>query len=172
MRLTTLLQGLLAASLASCASTDGAPEAIDGTPHFHRMSAMVGEWHRVDAAPGDGPVMTYELAANGSAVVERLFPGMEKEMVTMYFMDGERLTLTHYCALGNQPSMVATGGGEASIEFDFAGASNLDSPEETHMHQHVVEFLGEDRVDATWVLWDGGSEAERRFFQVERRAAR
>lgn len=161
----------LTAVLASCASTEDAIAPIDGAPHFDQMATMVGEWYRKDEEAGDGPVMVFELAANGSAVVERLFPGMEKEMVTMYYMDGDRLMLTHHCALGNQPSMVATGGDEASIEFDFAGASNLGSPEETHMHQHVVEFLGENRVDATWVLWDGGSEAERRLFPVKRRTA-
>ncbi len=165
------LTAVLAACLASCASTEDAIAPIDGAPRFDQMATIVGEWYRTDGEAGDGPVMIYELAANGSAVVERLFPGMEKEMVTMYYMDGDRLMLTHYCALGNQPSMVATGGDEALIEFDFAGASNLGSPEETHMHQHVVEFLGEDRVDATWVLWDGGSEAERRLFPVERRTA-
>ena len=149
-----------------------APAPMDGAPHFEQMTTMVGEWYRIDGEPGDGPVMTYELAANGSAVVERLFPGMEKEMVTMYYMDGDRLMLTHYCALGNQPSMVATGGDEALVEFDFNGASNLGSSDEMHMHQHVVAFIGEDRVDATWVLWDGGEEAERRLFPVERRAAK
>ncbi len=171
LRRTTLFPSLLAACLASCASTEGAARPIDGTPHFDQMTAMVGEWHRVDGESEDGPVMIFELAANGTAVVERLFPGMEKEMVTMYYMDGDQLMLTHYCALGNQPSMVATGGDESLIEFDFNGASNLGSLDEMHMHQHVVAFLGEDRVDATWVLWDGGEEAERRLFPVERRAA-
>ena len=165
------LTAVLAACLASCASTEDAIAPIGGAPHFDQMATMVGEWYRTDGEAGDGPVMIYELAANGSAVVERLFPGMEKEMVTMYYMDGDRLMLTHYCALGNQPSMVATGGDEALIEFDFNGASNLGSPDETHMHQHTVAFLGPDRVDASWVLWDGGSEAERRLFPVERRRA-
>ncbi len=69
------------------------------------------------------------------------------------------------------PALAAAGGDEGVIGCDVAGAWGLGSPEETHMHQHVVEFLGEDRVDATWVLWDGGSEAERRPFPVERRTA-
>ena len=169
---STVLSALVVAAFSSCASMHRAPAPMDGAPHFEQMTTMVGEWYRIDGEPGDGPVMTYELAANGSAVVERLFPGMEKEMVTMYYMDGDRLMLTHYCALGNQPSMVATAGDEALVEFDFNGASNLGSSDEMHMHQHVVAFIGEDRVDATWVLWDGGEEAERRLFPVERRAAK
>ncbi|MGB0331162.1 MAG: hypothetical protein ACPGPE_05030 [Planctomycetota bacterium] len=166
------LTAVLAACLASRASAEEAIAPIEGAPHFDQMATMVGEWYRTDGEAGDGPVMTYELAANGSAAVERLLPGMEKEMVTMGYMGGDRLLLTRYCALGNEPSMVATGGDEALIEFDVHGASNLGSPDEAHMHQRTVAFLGENCVDATWVLWDGGSKAERRLFRGGRRAAR
>lgn len=134
-----------------------------------RMRTMVGDWYRTDAAASDGPVMQYSIAANGSAVVERLFPGEEKEMVTMYFVDGDRLKLTHYCALGNQPTMVARASEGDRIDFEFVGVSNLASKNSAHMHEHEIEFLGENRVDATWILWKDDQEAERRLFPVERR---
>ena len=37
------------------------------------------------------------------------------------------------------------------------------------MHEHVIAFNEKDQVDATWVLWKNGGEAERRFFPMQRR---
>jgi hypothetical protein len=171
IELKTSLPLALAALLAACAAT-GAPPVEEGpsvAEQLARMKSLTGDWYRTDGEAGDGPVMQYSLAANGSAVVERLFPGMEKEMVTMYFVDDGRLTLTHYCALGNQPTMIARASERDRIDFEFAGVSNLASRDAAHMHEHEIEFLGDDRVDATWILWKDNQEAERRLFPVERR---
>ena len=73
---------------------------IDGSPHFDQIATMVGEWYRTDGEAGDGPIMIFELAANGSAVVERLFPGMEKEMATF------QKCLDHFEATKGRPVFV------------------------------------------------------------------
>lgn len=142
-------------------------------PQFERVKELVGDWYLIDAEPEDGPTATYRLSANETAVVERLFPGERKEMVTMYFVDDGRLTLTHFCALGNQPTMGALSGAdpEDEIEFEFLGITDLESPTGMHMHEHVFEFTEDDnRMTSVWVLWNGGAEAERRRFPLERRA--
>ncbi|MAC19046.1 MAG: hypothetical protein CMJ23_05080 [Phycisphaerae bacterium] len=162
------------AFLASCHSTpepSSKATMADANPQFERVKSMIGDWYLVDAEPGDAPTATYRLSANETAVVERLFPGQRKEMVTMYFIDDGRLKLTHFCALGNQPSMGAIPGDDDVVEFEFIGITNLAAPTAQHMHEHVLEFTDDrNRVDSTWVLWNDGSEAERRFFPLERRA--
>jgi len=68
--------------------------------------------------------------------------------------------------------MVAVPSDKAEIEFKFVGITNLVTPTSMHMHEYVFGFHDDaDRVDATWVLWDDGAEAERRFFSLERTAA-
>ena len=160
--------------LASCHSTpepSSKATMADANPQFERVKSMIGDWYLVDAEPGDAPTATYRLSANETAVVERLFPGQRKEMVTMYFIDDGRLKLTHFCALGNQPSMGAIPGDDDVVEFEFIGITNLASPTAEHMHEPVLEFTDDrNRVDSTWVLWNDGAEAERRFFPLERRA--
>lgn len=173
----TLSLAIAAMTLTSCRSSPKASDAAEqtasdsGNAQFERVKSMVGDWYLVDADPGDGPTATYRLSANETAVVERLFPGERKEMVTMYFVDDGRLKLTHFCALGNQPTMGAIPGPENEVEFEFLGITNLSAPTARHMHEHVLEFTeNRNRVDSTWVLWNQGSEAERRLFPLQRRA--
>jgi len=130
---------------------------------------MVGEWYLTEGAADDGPIVIYRMSANSSALVERLFPDQNTEMVTMYFMDRGRLTLTHFCALGNQPTMIAIPGSDDLIQFNFLSATNLDSPLGEHMHDHSFTFHDENRVDATWVLWSEGEETGQSVFPLERR---
>ncbi|HUY92931.1 MAG TPA: hypothetical protein VMV10_29645 [Pirellulales bacterium] len=81
-------------------------------------------------------ISSIRVTSAGSAIEETLFPGGDHEMVTMYFIDGDKLLLTHYCALGNQPQMQAEPGEDAKrIAFKFVGATNLKSADELHMHE-------------------------------------
>ncbi|MCK7511304.1 MAG: hypothetical protein MZV70_49445 [Desulfobacterales bacterium] len=59
----------------------------------------------MDKDNGPAVSVTYRITANGSVVLETLFPGTDHEMLTLYHLDNDRLGLTHYCAMGNQPRM-------------------------------------------------------------------
>ncbi len=152
------------------AGTKSDQAMTDATRQLEQVKAMAGTWHLVDAGAEDAPTAIYRVVANETAVEERLFPGQAKEMITMYFIDEGRLTLTHFCALGNQPTMAAVSGPEDQIHFEFMGITDLTSPESPHMHEHTLEFFeNPDRVDSTWILWKDDAEAERRRFPLERR---
>lgn len=170
-----LISALTLSVLSGCqsgpnAATRTGPSAADANRQLEQVKSLAGTWYLVDAAADDAPTAIYRIVANETAVEERLFPGQRREMITMYFIDEGRLTLTHYCALGNQPTMAAVAGPEGEIHFEFVGITDLDSPTSQHMHEHTLEFLADpDRVDSTWILWEGGVEAERRRFPLERR---
>ena len=140
-----------------------------GEKQFEKMKSLVGEWYMAESGESDGPVVIYHMSANNTALVERLFPGNSHEMVTMYFIDRSRLALTHFCALGNQPTMIAKPGNEDKIQFDFLSATNLDSPLGEHMHDVTFVFHDENRVDATWSNWKDGKETGTHLFPFERR---
>jgi hypothetical protein len=87
---------LAPAAGAAAPNEAGAPA---GRAAFERLKALVGSWEA--ESPGGRRVrLTYELAAGGSVLVERYtagdLPGGET-MLTTYYLDGERLMLTHYC---------------------------------------------------------------------------
>ena len=65
--------------------------------------------------------------------------------------------------------MLALPGDEDEIHFESMGVSNMPDSNDRHMHEHIIAFNEKDQVDATWILWNDGEEAERRFFPMERR---
>ena len=163
MRRTASLAAALLAS--ACASTAPGPAASDearSADAFGRIAALAGSW-KGEFSMGEekGPAeVGYRLTGNGSAVEEVLFRGTPHEMITMYHRDGPRLLLTHYCAAGNQPTMVlAPGDDPAVLRFDFLRATNLSSPAASHMHEATMEFPEPGRVRASWVHYVDGKAA-------------
>ena len=101
-----------------------------------------------------------DLTGNGSAVVEKLFPGTSHEMMSVYTMDGNDLVLTHYCAMGNQPRMklAKTAANPTTLTFDFAGGSNLDAAKDTHIHSGSIRILEPGRIEADWAVFSKGQQ--------------
>lgn len=163
---------LLCLGLAACETTASSsgiqPEIARG--QFERFKALAGDWRMVDdsESPGEEATISYRVTAAGSAVEEIVFPGAEHEMVTMYHLDGPVLVLTHYCALGNQPRMVAVPVEGNLVSFQFAGAGNLASIQDPHMHDAVFTFTDEDHFQTTWSLWSGGAAENVHTFVYER----
>lgn len=154
-------------------SKDAAKPAAPARAAFDRMKELSGDWvfaNPEDPADANKVRVTYRVTSAGSAVIETLFPGDEHEMVTMYYMDGEDLVLTHYCAMANQPRMKLQAGAKPErIAFDFAGGDNIDPAKDTHMHSAVFEFAGDDRYDATWTTWAEGKDAGSHVFEMKRK---
>lgn len=123
---------------------------------FEKLKALVGNWELQDPA-GRKATMRIDLVAQGSALLERYVEygkdGKQTEMITMYFLDGDNVKLTHYCAAGNQPTMK----GEYSTEtglltFHFVSATNLKSLDDGHMYHAVYKFIDKDRFETTWTF--------------------
>ena len=140
---------------------------------FSRFAALVGTWTGIETHEGETKqiTVTYELTAGGTAVLETLFVGSEHEMVSLLFNDGEQLTMTHYCMLGNQPTMVAQPVSQSDrIEFVCVGGTNMPDENVMHMHEADYTFLGGDRLESTWTLHEGGQAVDSTTFILERAA--
>jgi hypothetical protein len=81
-------------------------------------------------------------------------------MVTMYYPDGSRIMMTHYCSEGNQPRMRAQvpSGDVGSLAFAYVDATNLPSPDAEHMHKLVVRFQDADHFTQEWTHRKAGKE--------------
>jgi hypothetical protein len=120
-----------------------------GTIQFEKMKSLAGEWEAVE---GDfaSPIITYEVSSGGNSVIERLFPGEEHEMITMYHMQDNRLVMTHYCSIGNQPFLIAEPSIGDSISFQFVRLGNMKDKNEHHIHGLEMIFHSKDEVTANW----------------------
>jgi len=176
--MVSTFHGLTAAALAAAflfttgpgseQAAGGGSAALEPRAAFEQMKALTGQWQGSVSTP-DGPAATvvYELTANGSAVTEKLFPGTSHEMLSVYFMDGNDLVLTHYCAMANQPRMklVKTAANPTTLTFDFVGGTNLDAAKDTHIHSGVVRILAAGRMEADWAVFSQGkASGSNRFF--------
>jgi hypothetical protein len=135
---------------------------------FDPLKALVGEWH--EAGKGDqGTVVIYELVAGGSALVERMDPGTPHSMVTVYYPDGDKIMLTHFCADGNQPRMRGVSNAK-SIKFTMIDVTNLPSPKSRHMDGLTLTFTDKDHLVQEWSLKEGDTATTHRF-DLERKKA-
>lgn len=113
--------------------------------------------------------ITYRVIANGSSVVETMFPGKPFEMVTEYHNHGKDLMMTHYCAAGNQPILKAKPMQDKVLRFEFVGGTNLDPATDSHMHEGWIEFLDENHIKVTWLGWaDGKPNGHNVTYQLHR----
>ncbi|MBM3880268.1 MAG: hypothetical protein FJ387_11200 [Verrucomicrobia bacterium] len=115
---------------------------------FERLKTLVGTWTG-KADMGEGPVdltMQYRLLAAGSVLEERVFVGTPNEMVTMYYDQGGKLALTHYCVLGNRPSMLLKSADAKTLKFDFDPTCGINPREESHMHAMTITFNDADTI--------------------------
>jgi len=136
---------------------------------FEKMKPLVGNWQGT-SEDGKPVRISYTLASDGSVLVEKIESGTEKEMVTVYHPDGDRLLMTHYCSLHNQPRMRAEAATAESgkLIFDFVDATNMSSPDAMHMHRLAVTFEGKDRFAQEWT-WKSGEKEGTVVFRLERK---
>lgn len=147
-----LIVGALMAGLAGSSPIPAATGSVDA---FAQLKALVGHWK--EQKPSDNePTLDIELTAGGTALIEKfrmVDHGKQVEMVTMYYLDGGQLKLTHYCMAGNQPTMRGSYAPETkTLTFDFETATNLKTPNDGHMHHAVYKFIDNDHFQTTWTF--------------------
>jgi len=156
MKLT--VKGIFVASAAALAASAvlamEAHSAAATNPGFEKMKSLVGEWvGTVDEGGKKMPVtVSYRLVSNGTALEETLKTPEDMDMITMYVADGKNLSMTHYCAEGNQPRMRAAvpAGNVNTLEFHYLDATNLPGADASHMHGLVVAFKDADHITQAW----------------------
>jgi hypothetical protein len=146
----------------------------DGRVAFERLKQLVGDWQHADTKE-EGlkgkTIVRYRLTAAGSAVAETIFPGDEKEMISLYHLNGGQLEMTHYCCCGNQPRMRArTGDDKDELIFEFAGGTNLNPANDKHMHDYRVRFVAPDRLHGEWEFYVDGKAAGKHVFDLVRKS--
>lgn len=154
MRLSCLykplaLGALLLAAGGAVVSTPS-NEKSSGQLAFEQLKALVGEWE--GTSDGEPVKITYTLVAGGTALLERMQPAKEQEMITLYSADGSRIQASHYCSYGNQPRMstdILKGSGNKFV-FSLTSISGLRNPDEGHMTGLVLTLVDRDHMTQEW----------------------
>ncbi|HVO57287.1 MAG TPA: hypothetical protein VMT51_06260 [Dongiaceae bacterium] len=155
---------LILCCAARVSRAGGPPSAFD------RLKTLVGEW---DASTGKGHTrVTYTLTSGGSALMERLKPDNEPEMITMYTKEGDHILVTHYCSAGNQPQM-KTGALKDDVKkysFTLLRVNGMQESHEGHMTGLVLTLQDPDHVTQTWTFEGKDGKASSEVFELKRKA--
>ena len=134
---------------------------------FAPVRALAGRWEGQDA---DGKKLTVEfkLTAGGSAVREDMFPASENEMTNMYTLDGNRLRLTHYCAMGNQPHLIGNMSQMGRFDFETEVVSDLKKSDEPYMGSMTLVLVDADHIEEHWRALKSGKVDHETVFKLAR----
>jgi hypothetical protein len=138
---------------------------------FEKLKSLVGNWSgktEMDGKPTESTV-TYALTGGGTALVETLSKGQPNEMMSIYYVQGKKVYMTHYCMLGNHPEMTLTKSTENSLKFEMKGTKGISSKKEPHMHALTITFIDKDHFTADWVFYTKGKKGNSCKFEYKRK---
>ena len=140
----------------------------DAQRSFDQLKSLAGSWEGKNSI-GNPVQVSYRMTAGGSALMSEIV-GHGETMISMINFDGpNRLLLTHYCTVGNQPRMQASASPDGkTITFNFLDATNLDNPQSGHMDHIVIALLGPDHHTEEWNFIDHG-KGIKEFFDLTRK---
>ena len=161
--------GMMAgAAMPTPEHTMPAPKA--GSQEFEMVKGLAGTW-KGTAQSGSEAVkeaaVEYKVTSNGSVVVETLFPGTPHEMVSIYHDDKNgKLTMTHYCALGNQPQLDLQKSEGGLLELGMSPANAIPSTED---HMDSLKLAIKDgELKQTWQCLQSGKPGEPTVIDVKK----
>jgi len=151
----------IAITLLFVLATTPAFAAPGAQKSFEELKSLDGSW---EGKTPDGQTVdvAYRVTSNGSALMSEI-KGKEN-MISMFTLDGDRALLTHYCAAGNQPRMVASASPDGkTITFDFLDATNLATPDAGRMTRMVLSMPDANHHTEEWIYTDHSKEMKEVF---------
>ncbi len=149
------------------------PMAKPGSKEFEQLKQLAGSWKGVKTPAEKGQKsetvsIQFKVTSMGSAVEETLGMGTPNEMVDMYTDENGKLTMTHYCAMGNQPHLLLKQSNPKQITLEMGPTPGIDSSKDTHMHALSLEFPDANHLIEKWTSYEGGKPAETAVFTLTR----
>jgi hypothetical protein len=152
LRIAAALLFLLAATSAFAQS--------DAKNTFDHLKSLTGNWE--GKANGNAVKVVFRPISGGSALMSEIMG--QENMISMINMDNDRVLMTHYCAVGNQPRMQASMSPDGkTITFTFVDATNLAGPKAGHMDHLVITIPDAEHHTEDWTFVQDGKEMKEHF---------
>ncbi len=151
------------------------PEPTDAQKAFEKLKMLAGSWvGQLTTSPQEPSVegkfaqFSLRVTSLGNAFVHEMsISSRPDHPVTMFYVDGDRLFLTHYCDAGNRPRMTGKISPDGkTLEFDFVDLSG--SNQYGHMHHAVFTFIDADHHLEDWTWMGPGDKPTRAHFDLQR----
>jgi hypothetical protein len=150
--------------IAAAAFAADAPVAqSDAQKSFTTMKSLAGEWegpvtvaevpqmsgsktHASLRVTSRGHVLVHEFQEAGTPLDSTKYD----HPVTMLYVDGDQLTLIHYCDAGNRPRMTGKMSPDGkTVEFEL---KDISGSTEEHMHHSVFTIVDANHHTEDWTF--------------------
>jgi hypothetical protein len=136
----------------------------DAQKSFNKLKTLAGSWEGTVTTQPPSPEIDNKLihaslrvTSMGNAIMHEMTgAGRPDDPITMLYLDGQRLLLTHYCDAGNRPRMVArTSPDGQTVTFDFLDV--VGSTQYGNMHDAAFTSIDANHHSEawTWMAPDG-----------------
>jgi hypothetical protein len=131
----------------------------DAQNSFTKLKALSGTWEGKITADmplpkdGGGPFrVVLRTTSRGHALMHEMnSPGSPDDPITMMYLDGDQVMLTHFCDAGNRPRMAGKLSPDGkTVEFAFVDVAG--STEHGHMHDVRFTFIDADHHAEDWTF--------------------
>jgi hypothetical protein len=177
MKSTRLLLPLVLASLSTLAFAQS-----DSQKSFEEMKKLAGIWQgpvTVDPPQpdmsSDKPVhISLRVTSRGAALVHEmqeagtpLDPKKYDHPVTMFYVEGDQLTLVHYCDAGNRPRMTGKLSPDGKkIDFTFVDLSG--GNQYGHMYHAAFTIIDPNHHIEDWTYMEPGDKPVHAHMDLQR----
>src|ERR1700687_4602727 len=164
---------LLSLCAVAFAQTD-APKS-DAQKSFDQLKTLAGSWEgRVATFPPQAEIeskdmqVTLGTTSMGNALLHEMTgAGRPDDPITMLYLDGDRLLLTHYCDAGNRPRMAGKMSSDGkTVEFEFLDVAG--STQYGHMHHAVFTAIDANHHTEEWTYMESGNKPVHAHFDLQR----
>jgi len=158
------------------------PAQPESRKSFDTMKTLAGDWEGPVTVDPPMPEMqngkplhvSMRVTSRGNALVHEmqesgapLDPAKYDHPVTMFYLDGDQLTLIHYCDAGNRPHMVARPSPDGKkLEFDFVDLSG--GNQYGHMYHAVFTVIDATHHTEDWTYMMPGDKPLHAHFDLQR----
>jgi hypothetical protein len=164
------------ASLAA-AQTSSTPDAQKS---FDNLKTLAGTWKGALTVTPPQPDMdmkdlwvSLRVTSRGNAIVHEMKnPAAPDDVnhddpITMFYLDADKLYLTHYCDAGNRPRMVAhTSPDGKTVEFEFIDLTG--NTQYGHMNHVAFTMIDANHHTEDWIFLMPGDKPMHAHFDLQR----
>ena len=124
----------------------------DAQKSFDELKTLAGSWE----GTFDGKPMQVSLRVTsmGNALMHEMrIAGRADDPITMLYVDGDRLLLTHYCDAGNRPRMAASMSPDGkTVDFHFVDVANFNDKQGGYMQHAMFTTLDANHHTEEWTF--------------------
>ena len=160
---STISAGLLTFAIAAFAQSDAIqtrPQS-DAQKSFEKLKTLAGTWEgTLSTIPPTPEVqdkhaqVTLRVTSMGNAFLHEIkVEGRQDDPITMFYLDNDQLTLTHYCDAGNRPRMIGKSLPDGkTLDFEFL---DIAGNPQYHMHHSKFTIVDPNHHIEEWTFMVG-----------------